>query len=84
MAKPLTTDEAFEVLQHLTEALRMVDSIWNSKTTDVAYETMQRSGFNRKEGWRRKYSLADARGDARNAATQLRAAWEVLDPSLKP
>ena len=79
----MTEDERFEIIQKVTEALRTVNNIANNKELEVSYETMQRSGFNRKTGWRRKYTLADARGDARNAAIQLRAAWELLDPTSK-
>lgn len=64
----------------LTASLEYVDLIRMAKTSEVSYETMQRSGFRRKEGWRRKYSLADARSHADTAAIRLRNAWELLDP----
>ncbi len=76
----LTEDEIYDLVQRVTEALRTVDHIVNDKEAEVSYETMQKSGFNRSTGWRRKYTLADARSDARSAAIQLRAAWEILDP----
>jgi hypothetical protein len=81
MKEALTPDEIAEVIQRLNEALRLCDHIRSDQNAEVSYETMQRSGFNRKTGWRRKYSLADARGMADSAAIQLRAAWEILDPS---
>lgn len=61
-------------------ALQCVDTIRMRKECDVSYETMQRSGFSRKTGWKRKYTLADARSDADTAAICLRNAWEILDP----
>lgn len=64
----------------LTAALGYVDGIKMRKGTEVSYETMQRSGFNRKTGWNRDYTLADARKDAATAATRLRNAWELLEP----
>ena len=69
-----------ELILHVTQALSDVDNIATAPDREVSYETMQRAGFNRKTGWRRKYSLADARSNARSAAIQLRAAWEILDP----
>ncbi len=76
----LTEDEIYGLLQRVTEALRTVDKIVSRQDAEVSYETMQKSGFNRSTGWRRKYTLADARADARSAAIQLRAAWEIIDP----
>ena len=69
-----------EATLELTAALEYVDRIRMLKTTDVTYETLQRSGFNRKEGWRRKYTLADSRKDAETAAMRMRKAWQILDP----
>ena len=63
----------------LTEALKYVDDIRSANFIDVSYETMQRSGFKR-ESWKRKYTLADAKRDAEAAAMRLRNAWELLDP----
>ncbi len=81
MKDSLTPNEIAEVVQKITFALDYADRVRNSQTADVSYETMQRSGFNRPTGWRRKYSLADARRDAETVAINLRAAWEILDPS---
>lgn len=64
----------------MTAALGYVDSVVMSKETEVTYDTLQRAGFNRKTGWRRRYTLSDARSDARCAATRLRNAWQLLDP----
>ena len=63
----------------LTAGLDRVDSIRTGKLAEVTYETMQRSGFMRKN-WVRKYTLADAKADASNAAIRLRNAWELLEP----
>jgi hypothetical protein len=78
----VTQDQLWEILQEVTEALRHADSISTSKTTDICYETMQRARFNRKEHWRRNYTLGDARGEAQAIAMRLRKAWDILDPSL--
>lgn len=64
----------------MTAALVYADEIAMRKETDVAYETLQRSAFKRKEGWRRKYNLSDARNTARLVAIRLRNAWQLLDP----
>ena len=66
--------------QEMTAALGYVDHIVMRKEAEVSYDTMQRSGFKRPEGWRRKYNLSDARSDARCAAIRLRNAWQLLDP----
>lgn len=82
---------ALKVLEHrasrvkgaeleMTAALGYVDSVCTSKESEVTYGTLQRSGFKRKEGWRRRYTLSDARSDARCAAIRLRNAWNLLDP----
>lgn len=64
----------------LTAGLQYIDRIADTRETSVSYETMQRSGFKRKAGWRRAYKLTDARSDAETAAIRLRNAWELLDP----
>lgn len=64
----------------MTAALGYVDAVCTHKETEVTYETLQRNGFKRKEGWRRRYTLTDARSDARCAAKRLRNAWQLLDP----
>lgn len=64
----------------LTAGLHYVDRIVAAREASVSYETMQRSGFRRKAGWRRAYKLTDARSDAATAAIRLRNAWELLDP----
>ena len=76
----LSEDELRQVTLHLTQALGYVDNVIMTKNAEVSYETMQKSGFNRKRGWRRSYTLKDARSDASCAAIQLRQAWELLDP----
>ena len=63
----------------VTAALQYVDRIRDSKHASITYETMQRSGFRRKN-WQRPYALADARSEAKTAAIRLRNAWELLDP----
>ena len=63
----------------VTAALQHVESIRDSKHTGITYETMQRSGFKRKN-WQRPYALPDARSEATTAALRLRNAWELLDP----
>lgn len=80
MGSIVTEDQLREVTLHVTQALGYIDKIVDTNTTEVTYETMQKAGFNRKENWRRKYSLKDARDDARTAAVQIRAAWDLLDP----
>lgn len=79
-AKETIAAAALEVAQ----ALAHVDSIVQSKFSEVSYETMQRAGFNRKTGWQRPFNLSDARSLARQAALRLRAAWELLDPITPP
>ncbi|WP_293373604.1 hypothetical protein [Nevskia sp.] len=64
----------------MTAALGYVDEIRSRKETEVSYETLRRNRFNRKEGWRRKYTLSDARSAANCAAIRLRNAWQLLDP----
>ena len=64
----------------LSNALIYVDKIRSLQDTEIAYETMQKSGFKRKN-WMRNYTLADARKDANTAAQGLRRAWEILDPT---
>lgn len=64
----------------ISASLEYVDLIRMKKSHEVSYETLQRSGFKRKEGWQRKYTLADARRHADTAAIRLRNAWELLDP----
>ena len=80
----LTGDQVSAVMQHVTEALLAADSIRSSKVTEVSYETLQRAAFRRKDGWRRPYTLADARRESENIARRLRSAWEILDPCLTP
>ena len=83
MAAPTVIDEdkRLAVINELQEALLTVDRIVMDQRAEVTYETLQRSGFRRPDGWNRKYSLADARRHAQYAARRLRAAWEILDPS---
>lgn len=64
----------------VTAALEYVDHVRTVQFTEVTYETYQRSNFRRKDGARRKYTLADARKDAATAAIRIRNAWELLDP----
>lgn len=64
----------------ITAALGYVDLIATKKDEEITYETMQRSGFRRPDGWRRKYTLADARSHAQTAAIKLRNAWELIEP----
>lgn len=76
----MTDDQLRQVVLHVTQALGYIDKIADTQSTEVTYETMQKAGFSRPTNWRRKYNLKDARQDARTAAVQLRAAWELLDP----
>lgn len=80
----LTEDQLRQVTLHVTQALGEIDKIVMTTECGVSYETMQRAGFNRKTGWRRKYNLKDARGNAQCAAIQLRSAWDILDPMENP
>ena len=72
-------DALLGAIIELTEALSLVERIRDDELTEITYETMQRSGFTRKN-WKRKYNLADARRNAAHAATRLRNVWELLDP----
>jgi len=65
------------------QATSYLDRIIMGNTMDVTYETMQKAGFNRKTGWRRKYTLADAKQNASTAARHARNAWELLEPISK-
>jgi hypothetical protein len=56
------------------------DRIRAAQTAEVDYQTMQRTGFRRAEGWKRKYTLRDARQEADYVARELRTAWELMDP----
>lgn len=73
-------DRIFAATLELTAALEYVDRIRMEKECEISYETMQRSRFRRKDGWRRAYTLKDARSNAETAAIRLRNAWEILDP----
>ncbi len=64
----------------LTAGLDYVQNIVTTQRYEVSYETMQRANFKRKTGWWRKYTLADARSQARTAEIRLSNAWELLDP----
>jgi hypothetical protein len=59
--------------QRLADALTAIDRI-------VAKERTEYSDEKRAFHKRRKYTLADARQDARFAAARLREAYEILDP----
>lgn len=76
----MNEDDIQGAVLEMTAALSYVDAIKDSKFIEITYETMQRSGFRRKN-WSRNYTLADAKRDAANAATRLRNAWELLDPT---
>ena len=80
VALPAMEDIMLGAALELTASLLYVDSIRDSKHTSISYETMQRSGFKRKN-WQRPYTLADARSEAKTAAMRLRTAWELLDPA---
>ena len=69
-----------EATAAVCDALSRVDSIRDGKHSEITYETMQKSGFKRKN-WLRPYNLKDAKSDAANAAIRLRAAWQILDPT---
>ncbi len=79
VALPSLEDSIRGAVLELTAGLQYADNVRQSKFTEIAYETMQRSGFKRKN-WQRPYTLADARRDATTAAIRLRNAWELLEP----
>ena len=62
---------------HVADALSRVDRI--AKTERTEYSDEKRAFLRR-----RKYTLADARQDARLAAVALRKAYELVDPSKPP
>ena len=64
----------------LTAGMEYVQRIGMAPHQEVSYQTLQRSGFKRKGGWNRKYTLTDARRHAETAEIRLRNAWELLDP----
>lgn len=78
--RSMTDDIVKQAVLELTAALDYLDRVRMTTHEEISYETMQRSGFKRKDGWRRKYTLADARRDANTAAIRLRNAWQLLDP----
>lgn len=74
-------DNLWRANQNIGEALGLADAIVARQTADVTYETMQQARFSRPTGWRRKYTLADARREAENIGRRLRVAWEYIDPT---
>lgn len=83
VALPALEDAIRDATLEVTAALQYTESIRDSKHTGITYETMQRSGFKRKN-WQRPYNLTDARSEAKTASIRLRNAWQLLDPIEEP
>ena len=80
VALPAIEDAIRGATLEVCAALEYVDRARSAQRTEISYETFQRAGFRRKDGWSRKYTLADARRDAETAAIRLRNVYELLDP----
>lgn len=66
-----------EVAEKITNALQQIERLVDTETLSYADE-----GINWKRGYyeRRKYTLKDAKANAKLAAMFLRQAWDLLDP----